>query len=230
MSEPRVLGADVCSKGWVGVAIGPGNTAAYFALTIRELLSVASADGEIDVVAVDIPIGLADSTRRQGDELARRAVGPRWQSVFMTPVRDALLCDDHLSAVLTNRRLAGEGVSRQAYGLRTKILEVDAWIKDRTPEVIEAHPELCFATMAGRPLTTRKKTWAGAQQRRQLLEQAGIRLPDELGLAGQMAAVDDVLDAAATAWTARRFASGRARAMPATPEVFSDGIACAIWA
>jgi len=45
-----------------------------------------------------------------------------------------------------------------------------------------------------------------------------------------MAAVDDVLDAAAAAWTARRYANGQAQSMPGTPEVFSDGIECAIWA
>ena len=230
MGEGRVLGADVCSKGWVGVATGLDTTAAYFGHTIRELLTVAEAGGDVDVVALDIPIGLADDSRRQADELARRAVGTRWQSVFMTPVREALLADDHVTAILINRRLAGEGVSRQAYGLRTKIFEIDTWIKDRSHTVIEAHPELCFATMAGSPLRTRKKTWAGARQRRQLLDATGIRLPDELGLAGEMAAVDDVLDAAAAAWTARRFAIGQAKAMPADPEMFSDGIQCAIWA
>ena len=84
--------------------------------------------------------------------------------------------------------------------------------------------------MAGGPLPTSKKSWAGPQQRRQLLDAAGIRLSNELGLAGEVAAVDDVLDAAATAWTARRYASGQARAMPKKPEVFSDGIEFAIWA
>ncbi len=230
MSERRVLGADVCSTGWVGVATGPEATAAHFGHTIRELLTVAEVGGDIDVVAIDIPIGLPDNSHRQADGLARRAVGARWQSVFMTPVREALLAGDHVSAILVNRKPAGEGVSRQAYGLRTKIFEVEAWIKDRSHTVIKAPLELCFATMAGGPLPTRKKSWAGAQQRRQLLDAAGIRLSNELGLAGEMAAVDDVLDAAATAWTARRYASGQARAMPKNPEVVSDGIECAIWA
>jgi predicted RNase H-like nuclease len=230
MGEGRELGADVCSRGWVGVAIEAGATDVYFGRTIRELLVVAQADAEIDVVAIDIPIGLPDNSHRQADELARQAAGPRWQSVFMTPVRAALLADDHLSAVVVNRRLAGRGVSRQAYGLRTKIFEVDAWIQERSHPVIEAHPEVCFAAMARSPLLTRKKTWAGAEQRRRLLDGAGIRLGRELGLAGEMAGVDDILDAAAAAWTAQRYAKGQARSMPETPEIFSDGIRCAIWA
>jgi len=132
--------------------------------------------------------------------------------------------------VVVNQRLAGEGVSRQAYGLRAKIFEVETLVRDRSHTVIEAHPELCFATMAHGPLATRKKTWAGAAQRRQLLDAAGIRLKTELGLAGDMAAVDDILDAAAAAWTARRYANGQARSLPESPELFSDGIDCAIWA
>jgi predicted RNase H-like nuclease len=230
MNERRVLGADVCRKGWVGVAAGPESTDAYFGRTIRDLVTVAEVDGEIGVVAIDIPIGLPDNGYRKADERARQVVGDRWQSVFMTPVRDALLAGDHATAVGVNQRLAGKGISRQAYGLRTKILEVEAWIRDCGHPVIEAHPEVCFATMAGGPLATRKKTWAGAEQRRKLLDRAGIRLMGELGVAGEMAAVDDILDAAATTWTARRFVSGQARSLPELPEVFSDGIECAIWA
>jgi hypothetical protein len=48
MSERRVLGADVCSTGWVGVATGPDATAAHFGHTIRELLTVAEVGGDID--------------------------------------------------------------------------------------------------------------------------------------------------------------------------------------
>jgi len=226
----RVLGADVCSKGWVGVATAPGSTEAYFGRTIGDLLTAVEADGRTDAVAIDIPIGLPDNSLRLADELARVAAGGRWQSVFMTPVRDALLAGDHATAVAVNRRLAGTGVSRQAYGLRSKIFEVEAWMRDCGRTVVEAHPEVCFAAMAGSPLTTRKKTWAGAEQRRKLLDRAGIRLKSDLGMAGEMAAVDDILDAAATAWTARRLVTGEATSMPERPEVFSDGIECAIWA
>lgn len=230
MTEHRVLGVDACGKGWIGVAIGLDVAGAYFGITIRELVALAEVDGEIGVVAIDIPIGLPDEGRRQADVLARPAVGPRWQSVFMTPVRAALLAQDHSAAVVVNQDLAAKGISQQAFGLRTKILEIDGWIKESKQTVIEVHPEVCFATMAQGPLLTRKKTWAGAEQRRQLLAAAGIRLNNQLGLAGEVGAVDDVLDAAAAAWTARRYADGQARSMPETPEVFSDGIDCAIWA
>jgi predicted RNase H-like nuclease len=59
---------------------------------------------------------------------------------------------------------------------------------------------------------------------------AGIVLPDDLGSAGRAAAVDDVLDAAAAAWTARRVAHGQAHPLPDPPEHLTDGRTAAIWA
>jgi predicted RNase H-like nuclease len=94
---------------------------------------------------------------------------------------------------------------------------------------VEAHPELSFAAMAGAPLRDSKSTWAGAVRRRQLLMAQGIDLDGDLGLSGLRVGVDDVLDAAAVAWTARRVADGGARRLPAETERFSDGVDCAIW-
>jgi len=63
-----------------------------------------------------------------------------------------------------------------------------------------------------------------------LLAAAGITLTADLGPAGRVAGVDDVLDAAAAAWTARRVAAGHAVSLPSPPETYSDGLPCAIWA
>ncbi len=129
-----------------------------------------------------------------------------------------------------NLRATGKGISRQAYGLGKKILEVDAWVRTVDRAVIEVHPEVCFATLAGHPLAHPKWSWAGAEERRRLLALAGIQVPAELGVAGELAGVDDVLDAAAAFWTARRYAEGNATCHPETPEQFDDGPAAAIWA
>jgi predicted RNase H-like nuclease len=234
----RVLGVDACRAGWVGIAL-PGGIAlpdgeaqAYFGPAIRELADRAAVDGPVTVIAIDIPLGLADAGRRRADVLAREALGRRWPSLFITPVRAAVLAAGYQAAAAENRRLAGEGLSRQAFALRAKILDVDQWVRAGSPApplVVEAHPELSFAAMAGAPLRSRKTTWAGAVQRRTLLAQAGIALADNLGVAGEQAGVDDVLDAAAVAWTARRVSQGAARCLPSSPEVFSDGIPSAIW-
>ena len=92
--------------------------------------------------------------------------------------------------------------------------------------VVEVHPELSFARLAGAPLPDRKRTPVGVERRRRLLAGAGIVLPGE---PGRGVAEDDLLDAAAAAWTASRVAPGEADPRPDPPEVFSDGWPCAIW-
>lgn len=84
--------------------------------------------------------------------------------------------------------------------------------------------------MAGHALTFSKSSWAGAEERKRTLRSAGIDIPTDLGIAGEMAAVDDVLDAAAASWTAVRYAAGAAVSYPDVPEIFDDGLAAAVWA
>ena len=229
MTSAPVLGADACKAGWVGIVLSGDVVRACVHPEIAGLVALAAAGGAVAAVGIDIPIGLADTGLRQADVLARKAAGPRWASVFVTPVRPAVMVPDHLQASALNRRLAGSGISRQAFNLRDKILQVDRWLPTAPCPVIEVHPELCFAEMAGAPLADSKSTWAGAVARRQLLTAHGIELSGQLGLAGRQVGVDDVLDAAAVAWTARRFAAGAARCLPSEPERFGDQIDCAIW-
>jgi predicted RNase H-like nuclease len=224
-----VLGVDACPAGWVGVAVAGHRVRAVVHAEIGGLVALATAAGPLDAIAIDIPIGLADCGARQADLLARTAAGPRWASVFVTPVRAALQADTYAEALAVSRALTGRGISSQAFRLRDKILQVDGW-RERAPcLVVEAHPELSFGAMAGAPLADSKSTWAGAIQRSQLLAANGIHLAGDLGLSGLRVGVDDVLDAAAVAWTATRVAAGTARRLPALAERFSDGIDCAIW-
>jgi predicted RNase H-like nuclease len=225
----RVLGADACRAGWVAIAWAGRDIQAYVHSDISAIVALAAADGPIEVIGIDIPIGLADSSHRQADLLARKAAGVRWASVFVTPVRRALIIEDYQEASELNRRLTGSGISRQAFNLRDKILQVDDWLPRAPCPILEVHPELVFAELAGGPLSDSKSTWAGAVRRWRLLAGAGMDISGDLGLTGRLAGVDDVLDAAAVAWTAARFARGAARCVPDPPQRFSDGIACAIW-
>jgi predicted RNase H-like nuclease len=225
----RVLGVDACRAGWVAVAWSGDAIRAYVHADIGAIAALAAADGPVHAIGIDMPIGLADSSLRLADLLARKAAGVRWASVFVTPVRPALVIDNYAAASALNRQLTGAGISRQAYNLRDKILQVDRWLPNASCAVAEVHPELTFAELAGAPLSDSKSTWSGAVRRRQLLAGVGVEVCGELGLAGRHVGVDDVLDAAAAAWTAHRIALGEAKCMPDPPERFSDGIACAIW-
>ncbi len=229
MTQPRVLGVDACKAGWVGIALTDGAVRAFVHADISGLVGLVTALGPVAAIAIDIPIGLADDTPRQADLLARAAAGARWASVFATPVRRALETDDYQRALAINRDLTGGGISRQAFNLREKIVQVDRWSSQRPCPVVEAHPELCFRAMAGTQLSDSKSTWAGAVTRWRLLADAGIDVTGDLGLTGRKVGVDDVLDAAAVAWTADRVARGTAQHVPDPPERFSDGVDCAIW-
>jgi hypothetical protein len=58
-----------------------------------------------------------------------------------------------------------------------------------------------------------KRSWNGQQERLALLRATGIELPARLE-AG-LAPADDVIDAAAAAWSAHRIARGEAQPLPA---------------
>lgn len=225
----RVLGVDACKAGWVGVAPDHGDLRAYVASEIADLVAEAERDGPVGVVAIDIPLGMPDGGRRQADILARQRIGPRWPAVFMTPVRDALLAPDHATAVRISRRRAGEGLSIQAYRIGRKLLAANDWVAAADRTVVEVHPEVSFAHLAGEPLASRKATWAGAEERRRLLATAGLHPGGDLGLAGLDVGVDDVLDATVAAWTALRVLTGDAMSLPDPPERFADGLPAAIW-
>ena len=228
-----MLGVDACRGGWIGILLsGPGSRpVALFAPTVSGLVTAAEQSRpDLAAVAIDIPIGLADRAPRQADLLVRAALGPRGSSLFPTPVRSALEATTHAVANATNREICGSGVSAQAYALRTKVLEVDRWrTRQDAPPCWEVHPELCFTELGGAPARWPKRTWAGSVERQQLLLGAGIVLEGGLGQAGGRAAPDDVLDAAAAAWTALRLRDGTARPTPEPPETLDDGTQCAIW-
>ena len=223
-----VLGVDGCPGGWVGAVLAPGapRPRVVVAPTIELLVETVRADLDVQVVGIDIPIGLPDSSIRQADVLARRALPGRSSSVFTTLSRPAYLAANRAAADAVNRGLSGQGVGAQAFALRAKILEVDAWLRSRpTVDVVEVHPEVSFATMAGAPLPG-KRTAEGQQARLDALATAGIARPSVLKGSGY--SPDDVLDACAVAWSAHRRATGDARWLPDPPEVFSDGIPAAI--
>lgn len=224
-----MLGVDGCRDGWVGVALDAGTPRAYAAADLLILVDRAEQDGPVLRVGIDIPIGLVDEGWRQADTRARAALGPRRASLFAIPVRAALEAPDHASGVATSRARSGGGFSIQAWGLRQKVLEVDRLVREGEPRLREVHPELSFATMAGHPAEHPKKTWVGQQERLALLRAEGIDLGTLLGSTAA-AAPDDVVDAAAVAWTARRLLRGTAVSVPDPPEPVPYGLHAAIWA
>ena len=225
-----VLGVDACKGGWVGVLLSPARPAAVLAATaIAALVELARESSDVAVVAIDIPIGLPDQGVRAADTLARRALPGKGSSVFTTLTRSAYAAKTYAEAREANLAATDgtHNASAQAYALRARILDVDGWLRSRPAvEVIEVHPELAFARMAGAPVREPKSEPEGLSARRAALEAAGLVPP--AWFRGSGFAEDDLLDACAAAWTAVRHSSGRSESFPAEPEVFSDGIPAAI--
>lgn len=225
-----VLGVDACPAGWVGVVLDTTRRASvHVAPDITGLLALVHEQHAVPVVAIDIPIGLPDAGGRRADAEARRELVGKSSSLFSTPVRAALEASTYAEARAANLA-ATDGrtsVSAQAYALREKVLQVDAWVRGRPgATVIEVHPELSFARMAGAPVLASKKAPEGVAARREALAAHGVVAPPWFRGAGF--GEDDLLDACAAAWSAVRHLLGLTESFPAEPEVFSDGLPAAI--
>lgn len=210
MSHDTVLGVDWYRRGWVAVVLGRENSPEV--LVGEDLAALLARVPDAACSAVDMPIGLP-ATERDADRLARDFVGPRRQSVFATPPAAVLEAGTYAEANVVAARLpGGKKISRQAWALRDNIARVGD-LAARDQRVVEVHPEVSFRALAGQPVAFAKTTWNGQAIRRRALGRADIALAEELDEAGGVP-VADVLDAAAAAWSARRYAQGRAASLP----------------
>ncbi len=227
----RGLGVDAAGRhGWVGVVVDDGGfVAAHLAPTLAELIGAAEAGGgRVDAIGVDIPIGLVDGPKRTADVAMRAYVGPRRSSVFPAPHPAVLHLDDYDEANGVLRSMGLPAISRQGFGLFARVREAAVVAAD--PRVVEVFPEASFRAMGGSFLRSSKKSWNGAADRISRLAGAdpSIRVPDDLGDAGDVVA-DDVFDAAAAAWSAWRVASGGAIRLGDAEVDVATGRPIAVW-
>lgn len=218
----RVAGVDGCRGGWVGVALDGDGRLAGLAVA-RRLIALVERLGCCDVLGVDMPVGLLDDGVRECERLARRLLASRAATVFPMPPRDALAAPTHAAAVTRCRALGVPGISAQGYALRRKVFEVERFARDSRVPVVEIHPELSFRAMTGDVLPS-KRSAEGITRREAALRRHGISVTRARG-----AAADDVLDAAAVAWSAARHARGDAVSLPDPPQRGPRGERIAIW-
>ena len=223
----RVTGIDACRSGWVAVTLTSTLT---FALTSSLDVEIAVAPDLnglrlAGMVGIDMPLGLLADGWRTADVLARRALGRRGSCVFAIPPRLIWAETAYADANRRCRELTGRGLSAQAWGLRAKLLEADRYRRASAHPLHEIHPELAFAAMAGAPLPDSKHSAAGLTARTGLLTMAGITLPEARP---RGVGHDDLLDAAAVAWSARRIAAGTAEILSDPAQRADDGTEIAI--
>jgi predicted RNase H-like nuclease len=210
----RVAGVDGTKGGWVAVVMEDDRLS-----DVVLLEGIESRFAELEsaeVIAIDVPIGFGP---READQRARRLVGG--SSVFAIP---------HATAFDRERYGPGQRISAQAFALGPRIRHVtDLARTDR--RFHEVHPEVCFWAMNGElSLRYRKKSAGGMLERMELLKRHGITIELEVLEESAVVPLDDVLDAAACAWSATRIArgDGSAVSLPDPPQQI-DGHRVAIW-
>jgi predicted RNase H-like nuclease len=200
----KALGLDACRGKWLAVALDEG----HFddARLGSDAAALVATWPDVAAIGVDIPIGLPETPLREADRAAREFVGERRSSVFATFPSVVLEAPtyDEAKAICVARGWPKPSI--QSYGMRHRIFEI-ARLAAADERVFEVHPEVSFRELLGRTPSP-KKTGLGGSERRLALADAGIDLPD------LSHPLDDVLDAAATAWSAMRYAHGKARPLP----------------
>jgi predicted RNase H-like nuclease len=210
-------GLDGCRGGWVLAVLDDDGGLELGVVPAFDEALARVVDGELATLAVDMPIGLPDDGRRAADREARARLGHRRSTVFPTPCRATLHTTGYDEALALSRQVTGAGLSVQAFNLLPRIREVDHVMRpDLQDQVVECHPELAFARLAGGALACSKHTAEGIAARAALLDAALQDLGAEPPAAAAAierpphgARADDVADAIAIALVARRLDQGQ---------------------
>ncbi len=204
-----VLGVDGWRGAWVG-ALLEGRSVRL--LSLPDVAAVLAVPG-VEVVGIDMPIGLSDDGPRACDQRAKALLGRAGSSVFAAPVRPVLATDDYAEARrLSVEATGGTSLSAQAFQLVRAIRALDDALGDPPLEhVVEVHPELAFRRGLG-GVTDPKVTARGLAQRLAALRPV-VDVDEALLAAPPRVPAVDALDACAAAWSARRIADGVAESV-----------------
>ncbi len=222
MSE-LVAGVDGCPAGWIAVLWDGADQ--LTSRLCKDFAAVMALPAE--VIAVDMPIGLPETSGRPPEREVRMRLGDRQSSVFAVPSEKAIYCTDYREACRVNLLHSNppRRVSKQCFHLFPKMREIDALIEPRHQSRIhESHPELAFWVMNDEaPLPVPKKVKsapypAGLDFRRSLLRRNGVPV-DSLKEVYRRSDVgaDDVIDACACTFVAWRILNRRSICFPANP-------------
>jgi predicted RNase H-like nuclease len=202
-----VLGVDGWRGAWVGALLA-GRSVTLLALPdVAAVLAVP----DVEVIGIDMPIGLSDDGARACDVAARELLSGLGaaSSVFPAPVRAVLEARDYAHARELSRAATGgrRAPSAQTYQLVAAIRALDDALGDPPrADVVEVHPELAFRAMDAR-VRDPKVTARGLAQRLTALR-AVMDVDQALADAPPRVPAVDALDACAAAWSARRLADG----------------------
>jgi len=207
-----VHGVDGCRRGWIRVSVSLGPENKELSAKVFETAEALFADGPPTVIGIDIPIGLPDTAPRKCDEPLHALLKDKWNPTLRAPPMRAALDPSftYKAACDANEKQCGKRLSQQSYAILPKIHEVDELLQSSAnlrKRVYEVHPEVSFHYWNGeKPMQYSKKSGFGFLERYKLVEKEFPGAVLQIREAHPRSAVadDDILDAIAVAWTARR--------------------------
>ena len=204
----KTVGIDSCKKtskyhGWTVFLLDAYGSYGFGIYNTIE--DIVTEYHDADCMLIDIPIGLPeneqDENARPDRELRNRLKG-KSSSVFNTPCRQAVYCQDKQEAKSVNLKFLHKSLSEQSLGFAIKIKEVDLFLS-KNPQHIgqlrESHPEYAFAVLNdGKALQSRKTECAGLDERKLVLNRHFIhteKVLSEIMSQYPKLLIDDFVDA-----------------------------------
>ena len=217
-----IIGIDGCKSGWFSVWENQsGNIVSSIFTNLNDLNNFFKDENHL-VIGIDMPVILSDEIPREADQLARKLLSKKASSVFTAPTPEMLEQPNYEKASLVSKRLFGKSMSLQSWYLFPKIKDVQTMIHHEKMNFYEIHPELSFRAMNNeKVILESKKTFEGFNIRNSLLTTHFKYFNfDEIRMQYPKKDVmdDDILDALAVLWSAKRIQSNEASFLPQAPK------------
>jgi predicted RNase H-like nuclease len=217
-----IIGIDGCKSGWFSVWENQDKSIQSSVFSnLNELKNFFKNESQL-IIGIDMPVVLSEVIPRQADQLARKLLSKKASSVFTAPTPEMLNQPNYEKASLVSKRLFGKSMSLQSWYLFPKIKDVQTMIHHEDMQIYEIHPELSFRAMNNEQVILEsKKTLEGFALRNSLLSMHFKNFIFEeirRHYARKDVMDNDILDALAVLWSAKRIQSNQASFLPQTPE------------
>jgi predicted RNase H-like nuclease len=241
MGKKVFVGVDGCRAGWFAVFLEGENEndcrweVALFPkfASLIDFLEKNYSHAE-PLILIDIPIGLKEggAGERLADTGTRKILKARKSSIFPVPCRKAVYAETYEKACEVNEKLTGKRISKQAWNIVPKIRDVDSFLvknENYREKVREVGPEICFQAFAGFPMKYSKKKAEGFLEREETLSNVCKCVDEIIGYSlseyrRKDLSKDDILDALASALTAKKGSKYGFVYVPCEPEIDSRGL------
>lgn len=119
-----LAGVDGYKKRWLAALLAEDGTTQLEVIgSFAELVRRS----KLDLIVIDMPIGLPKVGARRCDLLARQRIGPRRSSVFPAPVRAMLGAATYEEAGERRRQVEAKGCSKQLFAILPPIESMTKW-------------------------------------------------------------------------------------------------------